>query len=265
MYVSGTLKDKTVEFYKEHITSYDYEGITTDFGGLSFNGELMFVPWENDKEKKLISHEERHLDLLSKDILKLFSHNGRCGTEYIYYTSEVNKVINRLKSGSRKYSYALMQVLLREIKNSRDVIGTIRDFNKLVDYVEATYENQSQPDIDAILNLYSMGYNYKEDSVYNYKLKKYGINEKKIDDGRVLSLFYLGEFLSPNRLARIGMNINNPLNDKVLPIYFSIKDNRIAEAFIRSCRTNELDTDMIIKNASDLKVKENIISLAKSC
>lgn len=256
MYLSGTLKDKAINFYKDSILSYDYQGIIISNGSFSYDGELLFAPWEKDIESKLISRERKHFDKKVEDILALFNSN--------FYRSEIKKVIDRINNSPRKYSYLAIEGLYYNLRCSRDIIGTLREYNTLLDYLEDTYENQSSRDLDAIIDLYSLNKRYdSEDELYRYKKRKYIIDESKIDTTRILELYYLGEFLSPKRLSKIGMTINDPMSDKVLPIYFSIKDEYTADRFINICKSDELDTDMVIRNAEKLGVNDNIINLIK--
>lgn len=78
MYVSGTLKNKTVNFYKEKMTTFDTQSISTPECNISYNGELTFAPWDQDKHQKLIKRQEQYLEKLSTKILSLFSSNPRC-------------------------------------------------------------------------------------------------------------------------------------------------------------------------------------------
>ena len=61
MYVSGTLKKKTSEFYKPTITLFDKEGIAIKIGSFNYDGELLMTPWEKSSEIKLIKRQEEHI------------------------------------------------------------------------------------------------------------------------------------------------------------------------------------------------------------
>lgn len=262
MFVSGSLKDKTVNFYKSGIQGYSLDGIDTEKCFIYYNGELVFSPWD-DSERKLSLNQNKHLDKVGEDVIGLFPHNEKCGTNYVFYTTEIKKLIALIKKTDRRISFALMQALYTNILHSRDVLRTINDFYDLVEYLNNVVQFLKQPDIDAILNLFTSGKSYNEEDVLSYKLKRYGTNEKIIDSSSALELFKYGEFLTPNRLAKVGRMLDSEYSEYVLPIYFSIKENDKAEKFLSLCRTYDLDRDLVEENANKLNVPENIISLIK--
>ena len=58
MYVSGTLKNKVIDFYKPSITAFSEEGLMTDKIVFGYDGEILTPPWDQALEKKLIKREE---------------------------------------------------------------------------------------------------------------------------------------------------------------------------------------------------------------
>ena len=263
MYVSGTLKNKTIDFYREKVTSFDSSGIDTSEVYFSYNGELVFAPWDDDKEMKLISHEENHMNMLDEKIHNILSNKNKCGTDYVYFDSEIKKLISAIRSYDRRISFTLMETLYNCFNISNDRILTLTEFSKLLAYLRGRYLEFDQPRIDAIMYLFSVGHNYSEKSVNEFIIRRFGVDKNKLDTKESYNLYKLGEFVSPNRLVKVAKSIENEHSKYVLPIYFLIKDDRKAERFLLSCRNPYLDRDMAIKNAEELDVNENVISLVK--
>lgn len=51
MYVSGTLKNKVIDFYKPSITAFSEEGLMTDKIVFGYDGEILTPPWDQALEK----------------------------------------------------------------------------------------------------------------------------------------------------------------------------------------------------------------------
>ena len=263
MYVSGILKNKTVNFYKEKMTHYDMEGIDTSECNISYMGELTLPPWEQDKHQKLIRRQEQYLEKMSLRILSLFSSNPRSGD---LYTSEAKKIIHFiLQNTPRSISFALLETLYVALKNCRDVIFCFNNFTKFVNYMlENILEYHSQADIDFMMKLFLKGSTYSTEELYLEKEHYFHINEKMIDDSTTYQLYRLGEFLAPHRVP----NIARAFSDKeysfyILPIYFSFKSDATAKSFLYLCRTNEFDFEQIEKNAKLCRVPNHIIDMVR--
>ena len=263
MYVSGTLKDKTISFYREKVSSFDKDGIDTREAYLSYYGELTFAPWDKDKERKLISHEEKHMNLLEEKIYGLFNFNNKCGTNYIYFNNEINKLVSLIRRFDKRISYALLETLYKSIASSNDRILTLNDFYKLLSYLEDKYQDYDQTSIDSTMYLFIKGYNYDINSVHNYIVRRFGIDKKKIEREETYNLYRLGEFVSPNRLVKVKKSLEMEESNYVLPIYFLLKDDIKAKQFLNLCKSPYLDRDLTIENAGKLGVSENLISLIK--
>ena len=262
MFVSGALKDKSINFYREKVTSFDRKGINTVEVYFSYEGELTFAPWDKDKERKLISHEEKHINLLDEKIHGLLNYKNKCGTDYIYFNSELNKSISRIKGFDRRITFALIETLYKCFSATNDRILTLTEFNKLLTYLEDKYTTYDQTTIDAIMYLFSKGHNYDEDSIHNYIINRFKVDSNKLDE-ESYNLYKLGEFISPNRLSKVGHMITNEHSKYVLPIYFFTSDSRKSERFLSLCKTPYLDRDLAIKNAENVNINENVISLIK--
>ena len=262
MFVSGALKNKSIDFYREKTTSFDSKGINTSEVYFSYEGELTFAPWDKDKERKLILHEEKHINLLDEKIHGLLNYRNKCGTDYLYFNSELNKLIGIIKNFDRRVTFVLLETLYKCFSTTNDRIYTITEFNKLLTYLEDKYMEFDQTTIDSIMYLFSKGYNYDEDSLHNYIINRFKVDSNKLD-GENYNLYKLGEFISPNKLSKVGHMIESEHSKYVLPIYFLTSDSRKSERFLSLCKTPYLDRDLAVKNAENVNINANVISLIK--
>ena len=68
MYVSGELKEKTIEFLKKDMINFDKEGISTEKLYMSYYGEIRVPPWENNYLTKLKKRQEDLIAAKEEDI-----------------------------------------------------------------------------------------------------------------------------------------------------------------------------------------------------
>ena len=67
MFISGSLKRKTIDKYCENTLDFDKDGVSFDKGFLSYDGELIYLPFE-DLEKRLIAKQEKYMTILKNKI-----------------------------------------------------------------------------------------------------------------------------------------------------------------------------------------------------
>ena len=120
MYVSGKLKDKTINFYKSTITNFDSEGIEAIEANISYDGELILPPWDKGKELKL---ERKQEEIINRGIEKT---KNLAHQKYFSLKYEVDKMITMICSTPRKYSFALFecyyQVILSSTSNTNLIL-----------------------------------------------------------------------------------------------------------------------------------------------
>lgn len=266
MYVSGTLKNKTINFYKEKMTSFDTSGIYTSDNSLTYEGELTFVPWASEIEKKLINKQNIYISKLKENIsnvLYIKFSNKRCGTQYFYYDSIVKKILKKIDETNPKLIFALLECLYALIKNTDNdnLNEKLNEFQNLIDYLNNNAEILNQTDIDIICTRFLNNQGYDLDSLLKYKIRTFRINEKELTDSTVYELYRLGEFIAPTRLATISKELlYEELSRVIAPIYFAIKDERLAKQFLNSCKQSNLTSEQIIKNATRMRIPSNLIN-----
>lgn len=266
MYVSGTLKNKTIEFYKEKVISFDSEAIYTEDNSLTFDGELAFTPFLSSIEEKLIRNQNKYISKLKENISSVVCikfANKRCGTEYIYYYSIVKKIIKKIEESNPKLIFVLLESLYALIKNTSNdnLKAQLNQFQNLIDYLNNNADLLNQTDIDIICTRFLNNQGYDLDSILRYKIRTFKINEKELTDSTIYELYRLGEFIAPSRLANISRELlSEELSRKIAPIYFLIKDERLAKQFLNSCKESDLTSEQIIKNATRMRIPNNLIS-----
>lgn len=270
MYISGSLNNKTINFYREKMTSYDSDAIYTKENSLSYDGELFFTPWNNKKEQELIRRQNLYISKLRENILSLLStkyFNARCGTDYYIYLNTVKNILNEINNSSPKLNVALFECLYTLIKdtNNNYLHSKLNKFLNLIDYLNNNESQLNQREIDIILKLFLNQQNYLLENVLRYKIRYFKIDEKRITDSTVYEIYRLGEYIAPNRLPTVASSLleYNEFTKYIVPIYFSLKDDRQAANFLASCKNPDLDLDTIEKNAKLCRVPDNLINIVR--
>jgi len=262
MYVSGTLKNRTVDFYKSKMFDFDDKAFYTDDISVSYDGAIIIPPWDskkletlNNKQNKYIKNgiERIHLLIMEKRILNI--------------EKEVLKIIDLINNTNRNISFKLFEAFYKILNLARSykfVLYNINRFHILIDHLNKL-DNIKQVDLDIIIDLFLRNLSYDEENIVRAKIDKFKIDERDIDDTFIYKLVLLGEFIAPDRLSIVSSTLTsyNEFTKYVVPIYFSIKDDRQAELFLRYCRTYDLNFEQIEKNALRCRVPNNLINMVR--
>ena len=264
LYISGTLKNKTIDFYREKIVAFDTNSFNTSLCYLSYTGELKYPPWAQAKETKLIKRQNLYIQQLEQKVLELFKQNRKCGTDYYFYTTEVRSTINMILNTPRNITFAFLETLYVTLKNSKDIILSLRDFRNMLSYVLEHIDLYTATDIDYNLKLFLNGEDYSLNNLKQYKLNTLHINVDDISDDYIYQIYNFGEFVAPKRLAKISNSLQNEeLSRYIAPIYLAIKNDLQAQQFLNYCKVANLDSDIIIKNAIRCRVPDNLINMVR--
>lgn len=259
MYVSGTLKKKTSEFYKPTITLFDEEGIAIKIGSFNYDGELLMTPWEKSSEIKLIKRQEEHIQ---KGIDKT---RFLTNMKYPKLKSEINRMLKIIKETDRKYSFALFEAfyeLILASESKQDCLIRIKDFKIFLNWLENQEINQIE--LELLIKLFLERKNYDKESLQRKKEETFHIKEEELLSESLNEIITFGEFLSPNRVPKIASSLNDIESSKlVLPIYFAISSDLDALKFLKMCRIPDLDEEQVKRNATRMRIPKNIQNLIR--
>ena len=260
MYVSGTLKKKTVNFYKPSIINFNEEGLELIDAHLGYDGNLSMLPWNKSLEEKLTKRQE---ELISKGKEKTIY---RSSLKFNKAKSYINKILQKITNTSRKYSYALFECFYEIVMTSKtkeELITRITEFEDFINYLETNEVNQI--DLDMLISLFLRKKSYDLESLKRAKEESFHIIEEDLPSTSLEEITYLGEFISPNRVPIIASTIYEEIeySKLVLPTYFIISDEQTATKFLRLCRTPDLDEEKVKKNARILSIPNNLENLIR--
>ena len=241
MYVSGTLKDKAITFYKPKIMNFSENEFMTNKILFSYDGEIISLPWDKDKITKLAKRQELLIQKFMENILVLAS------KKYPSLKTEIQKMFRIIIKTPRKFTYGLFVCLYETIISS----------NK--------EENINQIDFDIIRTLFLKQKDYDKTSLFEEKIKKFHIIDEEIPTNTLRTIITFGEFISPKRVPKIASTLNQDIkySNMVLPIYFAIPNELDANKFLMLCKNSSLDEEQIKKNATRLRIPENITNLIR--
>ena len=256
MYVSGKLKDKTIEFYKPRITEITEGGFLANKAFIGYDGSLI----DKSKELKLIPKQEYYLKKENDKTNFLITKNFR------EIRTETNKIIKKIMDTNRKFTYALFECfyeLVLSSKNTDELLSKYLEFLDFIDYVEL--ENPNQIDLDILIKLYLYSTSYDRKTLNQAKLKKFCLKSEDIPTSSLEKIITFGEFVSPTRVAKVASTLKEDIerSNLILPTYFAIPDEATANKFLNSCRNEFLDEEQIKKNAARLRIPNNIQNLIR--
>lgn len=269
MYVSGTLKNKTIQFYREKLIDFDSDYVYTEENSLSYEGELTFAPRNSSKEIELIKRQNIYISKLKEQILSFIAikfFNNRCSTEYFYFDSIIKNIFYNISQSDCKFTVALLECLKDLVKNVDNCHLSLRlsQFQSLVTYTNDISSSICQTEFDIISRLFLNHQSYDIENIFKQKILSFRINEREITDSKTYELYRLGEFIAPNRLAFISQELfREELSKVIVPIYFAIKDESVARNFLVRCQKTDLDSEQIEKNAMRLRIPDNLIQMVR--
>lgn len=257
--ISGTLKKKTINFYREKIIDYNENGILTDQAFLNKYG-ILFV---NNffLQQELINRRNTYIKKANNYIINISTAKFK-DNNILKLINNTIVIINKMPN---KYNYALLEALAKIIlkATTKSIKDDLTFFNELLTFLN--YNSINQIDLDFILAefiknpqtiLKALIYNLNDLKIKTFKIDPL---ELSIECQEIL---FLGEFIAPERVKNVANNLYNATNlmHYILPIYFLITSSSKAEQFLHLSR--HLEEDELFNKAS-LYTNNNIIKLVR--
>lgn len=263
LYLSGSLKNKTINYYREHIASFDHESISFPKGKLYYDGSLVL---DNKKqleilflreEKQILNYAHLIHEKAKQNYLdKTFTINYKD----FYITDIIDKIIKILLTTNRKFTFVLFECLLNIINNSnlKNIKDNLDQYAKLLKCF-INNEDLNQIEITLIMDLFLNNYKFNEYPRINLqeeKQKAFLIDENDEAFNDIKDIILLGEFIAPKRLKSISNDLKNkmPFTNLIAPLYFLIENPNQAASFLNSCRKDNLTIEEIEDIANKNKV-----------
>ena len=121
--------------------------------------------------------------------------------------------------------------------------------------------NQTQIQFELILRVFRQGKHYgfcALDEELNKYFPLYAALDKLSE--KLQTIITMGMFIAPDRITALGArDIDNEISAFYLPIYFLIKDDALANAFLIAINEGFKDIHDVIENARDLEIPRNLI------
>lgn len=264
LYLSGLLKNKTINYYREQTTKFDNEGITFPKGQLFYDGALIL---QNQQQLEILSlREEKQLlnyahEIHQQTSQKYASKTININNKDYFITDIVDKIIKIILNTNRKFTYILLETLSNILNVNINLKDNLDEYAKLIKYFN-TSENLNQIDITLITNIFLKDFEFIENmNLQEEKKKEFLIDENDEAFNDIKDIILLGEFIAPQRLKTIVTDLksHNPLTNIIAPLYFLIKDPNQAANFLSSCQKENLTIDNLETIAT--KNKELHLSL----
>lgn len=255
MQISGSLKRKAVDFYRENIDFYSDKYFKTDNITFFYDGIL-----RSNSDKALRDRQEALIL------------NGIENTLKKAYTRDINsalvaKELELIQNTPRNMSYALFECFYKLVVTataSDDFKLKVYRFAKFREYL-CSLDHFTQWELDIMINLFLRDLSFKFNSLKSEEERLFGISSD-IYDLSVEYLINFGKFIAPYRVHNIAKDIerNIPCMDYVATIYFALKSDDQAELFKKWCMTeSHLDFDKIMGKAELCKIPEPLVKLVK--
>lgn len=251
MEVSGSLKRKAINKYRENTWAFDQEAIYFGEASLDYNGLLTYPAFDEDIDKTLQKRQESYITKMT-EIIRTKAQEPMMDITYI------NKVLNLINGISRKYAFALLEELNQIVNAGSNHF--LYKFYTLVEYLKMG-NNQTQIQFELILRVFRQGKHYgfcALDEELNKYFPLYAALDKLSE--KLQTIITMGMFIAPDRITALGArDIDNEISAFYLPIYFLIKDDALANAFLIAINEGFKDIHDVIENARDLEIPRNLI------
>ena len=275
LYLSGSLKNKAINFYRDRITNFDNESVTFPKGQLFYDGALVL---DNKSQLEILSlREEKQIlnyaHLIDQKIKQNYADKTiNVNHKDFYITDIVLKMIKIILNTNRKFTFILIEQFYNIINNSITLKLDIKDIlDQYAKLLKCFINNNdlNQIEITLIMDLFLKNYEFNEYPSINLrdeKKKAFLIDENDEAFNDIKDIILLGEFIAPQRLKTVATDLksHNPLTNIIAPIYFLIKDPNQAANFLSSCQKENLTTDdleAITAKSKELHLALNIKNL----
>ncbi len=255
MYISGSIKRKVLNNYQEKVNSFDNDGM--DFGEfyLSYEGELVYPPFDEDIERALFRKQEKYIadgEIKIVNILKNFKN-----------IKLEKDILSNLKNMDRKFAFALYELFYTKITSGDfDKDRILKKFYDFTEYIKENSSKINQIDLEIMIMLYNYGMDYKLSSLRKSSDTIYPLYSESLYnslDYKMQNIIKMGMFVISKRVSYLSKTIN-PGDEFSLPIYFLIKSDGIAYQFLEGVYNRELtNIDDILAYAKEKNVSKSLI------
>lgn len=257
MKMSGSFKNFFITRQKQNLWEYDSTAIFLGEYSLTYDGELVTTPWNEENLQKILSYQRKKINAGITNTRNMISEKS--------YKKELRELVNLIAKTEENIEYALFETFYSFVMHAhyKELPPFINKFHQLITDLN-NYEYLSQIDLDIILTLFKQGLDYSSEDIRKHKKSFFKIEEDELDINE-RNLLYLGEFIAPKRVPIISSTLQSDfeLSQKILPIYFTIPEETKATSFLQSCQTPDLTDDKIIKNATLYGASESVLNLVR--
>ena len=256
MYISGTIKDRAIAYYKPNIIDFHSEGIETSKVTMSYKGELT-LKRKTGLERRLIQRQE---ELIEKEINKT---QALSNLKYPEINKEVLNTLKLIFRTDRQFSFALFEYFYRLVilsSTKEELLNRITSLKELIDNLE---KDTTQIDLELLIYLFLKE---KQDiSLSQAKEQKLHIIESEILSDKLEEIITFGEFISPKRVPIIANTLSTDLEASLLvaPLYFAIPSEQNASNFLYYCKNRELTKQQVKSNSTPLRIPTNLQKLIR--
>lgn len=255
MQISGSLKRKAIDFYRENIDFYSDKYFKTDNITFFYDGLL-----RSNNDKALRDRQEALILNGIENTLK-----KACALDI--NSALVAKELELIQNTPRNMSYALFECFYRLVvtaTTSDDFKLKVYKFAKFREYL-CSLDSFTQWELDIMINLFLRNLSYKPNTLKAEEERLFGTRNDNYDLS-VNYLINLGKFVAPHRVHNIAKEIEKNIFciDYVATIYFALKSDDQAELFRKWCLTeSHLDFEKVMGKAELCKVSEPLVRLVR--
>ena len=260
MYISGSLINRTIRKNSDLITNFNQEKINFGDFDLFYTGQLEFLNYENNIVNRTVTRQEALIMELYKHTLTKL----QCLHLAQNIIDDVANMIKSILKSYRKITYASLELLDYIVLNSNNLLADLKEFQKFYNYLITIDDIIDQTDLNIMIYQFKHNLNYQYENLAQAKQDIYHLNLDDFDY-EMQTIIKFGELVNPNRLMRLASTIqNNPeFAQAIAPLYFLIKDAKTASTFLYLNRNQDLNLNLIKRNAQKCKLSSANLKLIK--
>lgn len=255
MQISGSLKRKAIDFYRENIDYYSDKYFNTDNITFFYDGLL-----RSNSDKALRDRQETLILNGIENTLK-----KACAMDI--NSALVAKELELIQKTPRNMSFALFECFYRLVVNattSDDFKLKVYKFAKFREYL-CSLDSFMQWELDIMISLFLRDLSYKPNNLAQEEKRLFGVDSDNIPQV-FLKEINLGKFIAPHRVHYIIKDLINfeIYMDYIVPIYFALKSDEQAAKFLNWCKMEpRLNANRIFDKAQLCDVPTSLVRLLK--
>jgi hypothetical protein len=259
--ISGSLKRKVVDCYREDLNNFYSNVFQTNNISFSYDGELILHSSDSTQQRALYDRQET---LINNGIDNTLNKAKDKGID----VDAVSFELDRTKETSRNMSFALFECfysIVVNAKSSDDFRQKAYKFANFRDYL-CSLGSFEQWELEIMINLFLRDLAYTPEKVTQEEKRIFGIETSRLPYPACLDEINLGKFIAPNRVRKIAPDLIECRGyiNYIAPVYFALKNDVQAERFLKWCQVeSRLDADKIIDKAELCKAPDNLIQLVR--